>query len=196
MVLATAFEIVDQRDGKSTRSAPLYHYYFARRKPQYLGSVTMRQALRATAVNGFCRLDLHDKLITVSGALEEPSQPARNHANGRRLLAYDPNTGTAGYFKLDRNDRLKRWKSTLSQGFPVIAADVTQSATRAATTPVPDSAGFFYSVPVRAFVSLSGHAKATTNRQSYLLPQFGDVRARPQAATLYLSLNCIRRQEL
>jgi len=70
-------------------------------------------------------------------------------------------------------------RSTVSMNVE-IADDVMKIANRAGPNPVPNSAGFFYSVPVRAFVSLSGHAKATTNRESYLLPQLGDVRALPQ----------------
>lgn len=61
-----------------------------------------------------------------------------------------------------------------------IADDVMKTAYRAGPSPAPNSAGFFYSVPVRAFVSLSGHAKATTDQESYFLPQLGDVRSLPQ----------------
>ena len=128
MALATAFQIIDYRNGNSTRLSPLYHYYFARRNPQYLGVVTMRQALRTATVDGFCQLELHDKPITVVGALEAPSDEAKNDAKRRRLLAYDSNTGSPGYFQLDMNDRLARWKSTIALGFPVVAGIWTQSS--------------------------------------------------------------------
>lgn len=128
IALATAFEIVDQRDGSGSLLSPLFHYYFARRDPRYIGYVTLRQALQTAAVKGFCRLNLHDKPMILSGALDKPSEDAVNDAKARRLLAYDPNTGTAGYFGLDGNDRLKRWKSSLSLGFPLIAGIWTQSS--------------------------------------------------------------------
>lgn len=128
MALATAFEIVDQRDGSGTLLSSLFHYYFARRKPQYLGYVTLRQALQTAAVKGFCRLDLHDKPIIISGAFDEPSEDAIEDAKERCLLGYDPITGTAGYFGLDGNNRYERWKRSLSLGFPIIAGIWTQSS--------------------------------------------------------------------
>lgn len=60
------------------------------------------------------------------------------------------------------------------------SGDVMLAAYNAAKSKTPESAGFFYSVPVKAFVSLSGHAKATINREAYLLPQLGKVRSLPQ----------------
>lgn len=128
MALATAFQIVDHRDGSSTVLAPLFHYYFARLSPQSLGGVTLRQALQTAAVTGFCQLALHNKPITIDGALLPPKVAAINDAKRRRLLAYDANTGTAGYFQLDGKDRLTRWKNNLSLGFPVIAGIWTQSS--------------------------------------------------------------------
>ena len=128
MALATAFEIVDKRQGESTSLSSLYHYYFARRSPRHLGPLSLRQALSAAAVYGFCKLELHDVPVTVRGALQKPSEIANNDAIGRRLAAYNPNTGTAGYFSLDGIDRLNNWKRTLSAGFPVIAGIWTQSS--------------------------------------------------------------------
>lgn len=128
MAIATAFEIIDHRDGRSTPLSPLYHYYFSRRDPRYLGPVTIRAALKSATTNGFCRLELHDMPMTVSGALQKPSEEAMNDAKERKLLAYDSNIGTAGYSGLDGVDRVDRWRGALSKDLPVIAGIWTQSS--------------------------------------------------------------------
>lgn len=121
MALATAFQILDSRNGIATRLAPLFHYFFARQSPQHLGVVTMRQALRAATKSGFCRLELHDKPIDIRGALEKPSEVAIRDAADRKVIAYDANTGAPGYFQTDGADRVSKWRSVLSQGYPVVA---------------------------------------------------------------------------
>jgi hypothetical protein len=128
MALATAFEIVDQRDGQSTRLSALHHYYFARRDPRRLGLVTMREALDAGATAGFCSLGLHDVPATAEGALRRPSAAAVADAENRRLLAYDANSGTAGYWSLDGLDRALRWKAALCEGRPLVVGLWTQSS--------------------------------------------------------------------
>lgn len=45
---------------------------------------------------------------------------------------------------------------------------------------IPSAAGLYYSVPVRAYVSISGHPKANIDRQSFLLPQLGSLNSIPR----------------
>lgn len=128
MALSTAFEIVDHRDGSSTQLAPLYHYYYARRSPRSLGKVTMRQALRTACSHGFCQLGLHNLPSTVAGALTTPKPVAVADAAGRRLVAYDPNIGAAGYLRLDTGERIENWRNCLANGLPIVAGIWTQSS--------------------------------------------------------------------
>lgn len=60
------------------------------------------------------------------------------------------------------------------------ADETLTSAYAAGPSSVPDSAGFFYSVPARAYISLSGHKNAAKDRESYLLPQLGSLHTLPQ----------------
>lgn len=80
----------------------------------------------------------------------------------------------------DFKPKPKDKKSSISLNITLID-NTMLSANKAAKSEVPKSAGFFYSVPVRALVSLSGHEKANTKPVPYLLPQLGEVRALPQA---------------
>ena len=61
-------------------------------------------------------------------------------------------------------------------------------AARSGTVAVQD-AGFYYRVPARALVSLSGHPKATTEPTAYLVAQLGSVEALPRISGSHPSLN-------
>lgn len=100
--------------------------------------------------------------------------PAKGFASSDRAVCRMDDIFTAD----GTNDTDKKFVMKLN----VEVADHTVlNANKARSEAVPNAAGFFYAVPVRAFVSLGGHTKATVDRQSHLLPQLGEVHALPQA---------------
>ena len=126
--LATAIESIDLNRGQETPLADLFHYYYARQDPKYLGSVTLRQALKVAATKGFCVLSLHSYARTAEGARKIPSEEAKEDAKAHRLLAYDPITGLAGYYRLDGPGRVARWKAALAEGQPIVVGLWTQDS--------------------------------------------------------------------
>lgn len=128
MAIANAFEIIDHQDGHGSRLAALFHYFYSRRDPRYLGPVSLRRAFKSAAKYGFCRNQFHDYTVTPTGALRKPTTQAIEDAKSRRLVAYDPNSGAAGYYTLDGRDRVDRWRQVLSTGLPVVMGFWTQSS--------------------------------------------------------------------
>ena len=57
---------------------------------------------------------------------------------------------------------------------------VIKQAYAANNQTVKSSAGFFYNAPVKGFVKLVGHSKATTEDKVFILPQLGTLRSLPQ----------------
>jgi hypothetical protein len=126
--LVAALEIFELRGGAEVRLSPLFHYYYARGTRRSLGPLRLRSALQAAAAHGVCRLENHNPPFSVAGALERPSRDAILDARSRRLPAYDATLGHAGYYTVQRNDRLRNWKEALELGQPILVGLWTQTS--------------------------------------------------------------------
>lgn len=123
--ITSAMEIIDAREGTVTLLSPLFNYFLSRRSKRSLGNVELRTGLRAAARHGVCASELHEAAaprgpLSREDALKRPNARAKSDARKRRIHEVNPNTNMRGYYRLDGGARLRKWKSALRRGCPIV----------------------------------------------------------------------------